>query len=411
MTAAGARSSAGEPAQGALQGIRVLDLSRVVAGPLCASMLGDLGADVIKVEGPRNPDETRSWRPPEIGDMGVYFATVNRSKRAITVDLKAPQGIAVIRDLVRMSDVVIENFTTGTLDRLGLGYEALRTLNSRIILCSITGFGQTGPSQAQGGYDFIAQAMTGFVSMNGAPGDEGTKAPIALADLQAGMHATISVLAALQAREQTGEGQHCDISLLDSMAFSLLNLGTTYLNTGVVPPRYGNQHQTLVPYQSFATKDRDIIIAVGNDEQFARLCAVLECSEFAKDERYHDASSRIGHRKSLVCALQKRLRSWSAADILARLRSARVPCGPVNTVDQLFEEPQVAARGIVETVHRQGSPDLKLLAAPFGLRGTPVRISSGPPQFSEHTDAVLRELGYPDTAIDMLRSTGVIAPT
>lgn len=398
-------------AAGALEGLRVLDLSRVVAGPLCASLLGDLGADVIKVEGPQNPDETRGWHPPDVGGLSVYFATVNRSKRAITVDLKSAAGKRVILDLVRDSDVVIENFTTGTLSRLGLDYDELKRVNPRVILCSITGFGQTGPDRDQAGYDFIAQAMTGFVKMNGTPGGEGTKAPIALADLQAGLHATISVLAALRARDRTGEGQHCDISLLDSMAFSLLNLGTTYLNTDKVPPRYGNQHQTLVPYQSFATQDHDVIVAVGNDAQFARLCTTLGCSELSEDRRYRSASSRIVHRESLIPRIQSELLAWHSAELLRQLRLANVPCGPVNGIDDLFDEPQVAARKIVRTVPHPSAPALKLLAAPFGLTGTPVEISLTPPGFSEHTEDVLAEIGYSPAEIAQLRAVGVIAPT
>ncbi|GAA1319372.1 CaiB/BaiF CoA transferase family protein [Leucobacter albus] len=395
---------------GALTGVRVLDLSRVVAGPLCASLLGDLGADVIKVEGPLNPDETRSWHPPEVSGIGVYFATVNRSKRAISVDLKTESGREIIRNLVRTSDVVIENFTTGTLERLGLDYPELRRINPRVILCSITGFGQTGPARAEPGYDFIAQAMTGFVAMNGAPGDEGTKAPIALADLQTGLHALISVLAALQARNQTGEGQHCDISLLDSMTFSLLNLATTFLNTGDVPPRYGNQHQTLVPYQNFATHDGEIVIAVGNDAQFARLCEVLERPELAVNDRFRTASARIRNREDLISLLQAELRVWHTAKLLEQLRQARVPSGPLNSIEDLFAEPQVAARDLVRTVEQPSAPPLKLIAAPFGLSGTPTRISLAPPMFSEHTDAVLEELGYDPGRRARLRAEGAIGP-
>ncbi len=402
------RRSEQAPTAGALAGVRVLDLSRVVAGPLCASLLGDLGADVIKVEGPNNPDETRGWLPPDVAGVGLYFASANRSKRAIAVDMKSPSGKAVILELVKSSDIVIENFTTGTLDRMGLGYTDLRAVNSQIILCSITGFGQTGPAHNEPGYDFIAQAMSGFVAMNGAPDSEGTKAPIALADLQAGLHATISILAALQARAATGRGQHCDISLLDSMTFSLLNLATTYLNTGEVPPRYGNEHQTLVPYQRFNTLDDSVIIAVGNDAQFARLCETLGCAELASDSRFNTASHRIRQRQELIPMLQTKLMRWPSAQLLASLREARVPCGPVNSVAQLFDEPQVRSRELVERVTAPGHPPLKLIASPLGLGDTPATISLPPPYFSEHTEEVLSELGYTPDAIDALRADGVI---
>ncbi|UTX51818.1 CaiB/BaiF CoA transferase family protein [Leucobacter aridicollis] len=404
-------SGAGQVTSGALAGIKVLDLSRVVAGPLCASLLGDLGADVIKVEGPNNRDETRGWLPPDVDGVGLYFASANRSKRAIAVDIKEPEGRTLILELAEQADIVIENFTTGTLDRLELGYQQLSAINAGIILCSITGFGQTGPARNEPGYDFIAQAMSGFVSMNGAPDAEGTKTPIAFADLQAGLHATISVLAALHARATTGRGQHCDISLLDSMSFSLLNLATTYLNTGEVPPRYGNEHQTLVPYQRFDTLDDSVIIAVGNDAQFTRLCEALGDAELARDSRFLTASQRISHRDQLIPVLQAQLLRWQSADLLTALREARVPCGPVNTVAQHFGDPQVTARGLVRSVSAPGHVSLKLLNSPLGLGDTPTRITLPPPHFSEHTDEVLAGLGYSPSAIRNLRDKGVIPST
>ncbi|MEB4615646.1 CaiB/BaiF CoA transferase family protein [Leucobacter sp. M11] len=398
------------PTAGALNGLRVLDLSRVVAGPLCASLLGDLGADVIKVEGPRNPDESRSWFPPDVEQISVYFATVNRSKRAITVDLASEAGRDIIRNLVRVSDVVIENFTTGTLARMGLDYESLSQINPRIVLCSITGFGQSGPYRHLPGYDFVAQAMSGFVSQNGAPGEEATKAPIALADMLTGLHAMISVLAALQSRAVTGVGQHCDLSLLDSMTFSLLNLGTTFLNTGATPPRYGNQHQTLVPYQPFSTADQDVVIAVGNNAQFGQLCTLLGIPELTTDPRYAEVTARILNRDSLVPIVQRVVLGWNAADLIRELRAHRVPCGPVNTVAQLFDDPHVRARGAVQTVAHPTAGALHLLAAPFGLLGTPTEVSHAPPLFSEHTDEVLTELGYSAERRAVLREQGVVAP-
>lgn len=395
----------------ALAGIRVLDLSRVVAGPLCASLLGDLGAEVTKVEGPTHPDETRGWFPPDVSEVGVYFATVNRNKRAITVDLKTDAGRDIIRALVRQSDVIVENFTAGTLDRLGLGYAELRRINPGVVLCSITGFGQTGPDREQPGYDVLAQAMSGFSSMNGAPESEPTKAPIALADMLTGLHATIAIQAALRAREQTGVGQQLDLSLLDSMVFSLLNLGTTYLNTGEVPPRYGNQHQTLVPYQRFETRDHDIVVAVGNDAQFVRLCAELGTPALASDQRFASASGRIRHREILIPLVAAAIAERGAAELLTALRELRVPCGPVNSIPAVFAEPQVVARGLVQEVAHPVAGTLRLLGAPFGLDGGPTVVRRAPPLFSEHTDEVLTELGYTPEQLADLRTSGVIAPS
>ncbi|QIK64424.1 CoA transferase [Leucobacter viscericola] len=392
-----------------LEGVRVLDLSRVVAGPLCASLLGDLGAEVIKVEGPTNPDETRGWFPPDVESVGVYFATVNRNKRAITVDLKTEEGREIIRTLVKRSDVVVENFTFGTLDRLGLGYKSLRSINPGVVLCSITGFGQTGPNREQPGYDMVAQAISGFVSMNGAPADEATKAPIALADMLTGLHATISIIAALRARDLSGEGQHLDLSLLDSMVFSLLNLGTSYLNTGEIPPRYGNQHQTLVPYQRFETGDQDIVIAVGNDAQFQRLCSELGLEALAADERFRTASARIRNRETLIPLIAAALSDRSATALLARLQELRVPSAPINTIAEVFDDPHVIARGMVRNVEHPTAGTLRLLAAPLGFNADVTAIRRPPPAFSEHTDEVLSELGYSSEEISELRTNAVIA--
>jgi crotonobetainyl-CoA:carnitine CoA-transferase CaiB-like acyl-CoA transferase len=392
----------------ALSGIKVLDLSRVVAGPTCTSMLGDLGADIIKVEGPELVDETRTWFPPDVAEISLYFMAVNRNKRAITVNLKTEKGIQIIKKLLKEADVVVENFKTGTMERLGLGYEELKALNPKLIHCSITGFGHTGPYKHLPGYDFIAQGMSGFMSVNGAPDGEPTKSGNAMADLFTGLHATISILAALQARNHTGRGQHCDISLLDTMVATMLNLGTGYLNTGNLPIRYGNQHPTLVPYQNFKTKDYEIIIAVGNDRQFRSLCSLLEMDELSRDERFSTASARNINRNELIPQIQETLLTKTADEWLKVFQENNIPCGPINTLDQVFEDKQVLERQMVQEVEHPQVGMVKLLGSPLKLSDTPVTIERHPPLHGEHTEEVLLELGYDRQEIELFMQEKII---
>ncbi|MGE7760385.1 CaiB/BaiF CoA transferase family protein [Peribacillus sp. NPDC097895] len=392
----------------ALSRIKVLDLSRVVAGPVCTSILGDLGADIIKVEGPDFVDETRTWFPPDIEDISLYYMAVNRNKRAITVNLKTEEGIQIIKKLIQESDVIVENFKTGTMERLGLGYEDLKTLNPTIIHCSITGFGHTGPYKQLPGYDFLAQAMSGFMSVNGTPNGEPVKAGIALADLYAGLYSTISILAALEARNHTGRGQHCDISLLDSMVASLLNIGTGFLNTGNPPIRYGNQHPTLVPYQNFKTKDKEIIIAVGNDRQFQRLCSLINAEELSQDDRFVTANTRIIYRDALIPIIQKEILTKTADEWLTILQESNIPCGPINTLDRVFTDEQVLERQMIQEVEHPTVGIVKLLGSPIKLSDTPVTIERHPPLHGEHTEEVLSELGYNKQKIEMLKKEQVI---
>jgi crotonobetainyl-CoA:carnitine CoA-transferase CaiB-like acyl-CoA transferase len=392
----------------ALSGIKVLDLSRVVAGPTCTSMLGDLGADIIKVEGPEMPDETRGWFPPDVDGISLYFMAVNRNKRAITVNLKTEKGIEIIKKLLKEVDVVVENFKTGTMEKLGLGYENLKALNPKLIYCSITGFGHTGPYKNLPGYDFIAQGMSGFMSVNGAPDGEPTKAGNAYADLTTGLHATISILAALQARNHTGRGQHCDVSLLDSMVASLLNLGTGFLNTGKLPIRYGNQHPTLVPYQNFKTRDFEIIIAVGNDNQFERFCTLLEKDELSRDERFTTASGRNINREELLPQIQEALLTKTADEWLTIFQENNIPCGPINTLDKVFEDQQVLARQMVQEIEHPEVGMVKLLGSPIRLSDTPVTIERYPPLHGEHTEEVLSELGYDRQEIESFMQEKVV---
>ena len=392
----------------ALSGIKVLDLSRVVAGPTCTSILGDLGADIIKVEGPEVVDETRTWFPPDMEEISLYFMAVNRNKRAITVNLKTEKGIEIIKKLLKEADVVVENFKTGTMERLGLGYEELKVLNPKLIHCSITGFGQTGPYKHLPGYDFIAQGMSGFMSVNGSPDGEPTKSGIAMADLYTGLNAVISILAALQARNHTGRGQHCDISLLDSMVASLLNLGTGFLNTGILPKRYGNQHPNLVPYQNFKTKDYEMIIAVGNDRQFQSLCSILGIDELSRDERFLTASARNINREALIPQLQEVLITKTADEWLEVFQENNIPCGPINTLDRVFENEQVLERQMVQEVEHPIVGKVKLLGSPIKLSDTPITIERHPPLHGEHTEEVLLELGYNQREIELFAKEKVI---
>ncbi|WP_458352330.1 CaiB/BaiF CoA transferase family protein [Peribacillus frigoritolerans] len=392
----------------ALSRIKVLDLSRVVAGPVCTSILGDLGADIIKVEGPDFLDETRTWFPPDIEDISLYYMAVNRNKRAITVNLKTKEGIQIIKKLIQESDVIVENFKTGTMERLGLGYEDLKALNPKIIHCSITGFGHTGPYKQLPGYDFLAQAMSGFMSVNGTSNGEPVKAGIAMADLYAGLYAIISILAALEARNHTGRGQHCDISLMDSMVASLLNIGTGYLNTGNLPKRYGNQHPTLVPYQNFQTNDKEIIIAVGNDRQFQRFCSLINAEELSQDERFATANSRIIYREELIPILQEVILTKTADEWLTLFQENNIPCGPINSLDRVFTDEQVLERQMIKEVDHPTVGIVKLLGSPIKLSDTPVTIERHPPLHGEHTEEVLLELGYDKKEIESFMEDKVI---
>lgn len=392
----------------ALSRIKVLDLSRVVAGPVCTSILGDLGADIIKVEGPDFLDETRAWFPPDIEDISLYYMAVNRNKRAITVNLKTKEGIQIIKKLIQESDVIVENFKTGTMERLGLGYEDLKALNPKIIHCSITGFGHTGPYNQLPGYDFLAQAMSGFMSVNGTSNGEPVKAGIAMADLYAGLYAIISILAALEARNHTGRGQHCDISLMDSMVASLMNIGTGFLNTGNLPKRYGNQHPTLVPYQNFQTKDKEIIIAVGNDRQFQRFCSLINTEELPQDERFATANARIIYREELIPKLQEVILTKTADEWLTLFQENNIPCGPINTLDKVFTDEQVLERQMIQEVEHPTVGIVKLLGSPIKLSDTPVTIERHPPLHGEHTEEVLLELGYDKQEIESFMEDKVI---
>ena len=391
-----------------LAGIRVLDLSRVLAGPWCTQTLADLGADVIKVERPGTGDDTRTWGPPFLKDAAghdtaeaAYYLGANRNKRSVTCDIALPAGQALIRELVQRCDVFIENFKVGDMARYGLDYAALSARNPRLVYCSITGFGQTGPYRERAGYDYAIQGMGGLMSVTGERDDLGggpQKVGVAVADLFTGMYATVAVLAALRHAERTGEGQYIDMALLDTQVAMLANLGANYLVSGKVPGRAGNAHQNIVPYQVFEVapaadgrKDH-IILAVGNDVQYAKFCDVAGRPDLALDPRFARNQDRVRHRAVLVPLLEQLMMTRPKAQWLAALEQARVPCGAINNLQEVFADPQVNGRGMVTHWPHPLQPDLKLVSNPMKLSATPVRSELPPPLLGQHSEQVLREL-------------------
>ena len=411
-----------------LAGVRVLDLSRVLAGPWCTQTLADLGADVVKIERPmRNGaggDDTRGWGPPFLRDRhgrdtaeAAYYLGTNRNKRSVTVDIAHPAGQALIRRLVEHSDVFVENFKVGDMARYGLDSASLLELNPRLVYCSITGFGQTGPYRDRAGYDYAIQGMGGLMSVTGpsrqdiaddAPGGGPQKVGVAVADLFTGMYATTAILAALRHRDATGQGQAIDMALLDTQVAMLANLGANYLATGVAPQRAGNAHQNIVPYQVFEVADGHMILAVGNDGQFAKFCEVAGRPELASDLRFARNADRVRNRAVLVPMLAELMRQRRKAEWLASLEAAKVPCGPINDLSEVFADPQVQARGMTVAVPHPLTDELRLVASPMKFSKTPVQYRRPPPLLGEHTDEVLRELGLTLDEVASLRSSGVV---
>ena len=407
------------PAAAALRGLRVLDLSRVLAGPWCTQTLADLGADVIKVERPGSGDDTRAWGPPflrrpdgsETTESAYYLGT-NRNKRSITIDMATPRGQQLVRDLAASSDVVVENFKVGDMARFGLDAHTLRELNPRLVYCSITGFGQTGPYRHRAGYDYAVQGMGGLMSVTGErddlPGGGPQKVGVAVADLFTGMYATVAILAALRDRDATGLGQTIDMALLDTQVAMLANLGANYLVSGRTPGRAGNAHQNIVPYQVFAASDGHLILAVGNDSQFRKFCEVAGCPEYAEDERFRRNADRVRNRDVLVPLLAARMLQRRKADWLSALEAAQVPCGAINALDEVFADPQVQARGMTTAVDHPLADGLRLVSSPIKLSRTPVQVRHPPPLLGQHTDEVLGEFGLTAAQIATLRADGVI---
>jgi formyl-CoA transferase len=405
---------------GALSHIRVLDLSRVLAGPWCAQNLADLGAEVIKVERPKSGDDTRHWGPPFAKDPlgkdtseSAYYISINRNKKSITLDISTPEGQEIVRGLVEQSDVVIENYKVGQLAKYGLDYESLRAIKPNLIYCSITGFGQTGPYQHRAGYDFILQGMGGFMSITGEadhlPGGGPQKAGVAIVDLFTGMYASSAILAAVIHRDRSGEGQYIDMALLDTQVAMLANISSNYLCSGVSPHRWGNAHPNVVPYQTFQTSDSWIIVAVGNDGQFRHFVKAGDRELLADDPRFATNPARIEYRDALIPLLAAMVKEKTKVEWISLLESVGVPCGPINNLQEVFENEQVVARGIQLNVPHPTAGSMKLVASPMRLSKTPVTMRMPPPLLGEHTEEILSAtLHYTYEQIAQLRSKGII---
>jgi crotonobetainyl-CoA:carnitine CoA-transferase CaiB-like acyl-CoA transferase len=405
--------------QGPLAGLRVLDLSRVLAGPWATQALGDLGADVIKVERPSQRDDTRTWGPPFLEDSSAtwdaaYYFCANRNKRAIAVDFGHPDGAALLRRLAASADVLVENYKVGTLARYGLDYAALKTLNPKLIYCSVTGFGQTGPYAGRGGYDFLVQGMSGLMSITGRRDDEPGAGPLKVglpvSDLFCGLYASISILAALNHRHASGEGQHIDCALLDSQLSLMANQAMNHLVSGQVPQRLGNAHPNVVPYRDFACSDDYILVACGSDGQFQALCRLLGRDDLGEDPRFTRNPGRSQHRRELEVELAKSIAGWRAADLLAAMEKAGVPGGPINNLQQALADPQVQARGLLQTLIRQDGTPVTLLGYPARFSASPPTYRLAPPMFAQDTAQVLVEqLGLAPEQLAELAGYGAIA--
>jgi crotonobetainyl-CoA:carnitine CoA-transferase CaiB-like acyl-CoA transferase len=405
---------------GPLAHIKVLDLSRILAGPWAGQLLGDYGADVIKIERPGAGDDTRGWGPPwtpgadgeDTGDA-AYFLCANRNKRSVTVDFTRPEGQDLIHRLAAGSDILLENFKVGGLKQYRLDYDTLKAINPRLIYCSITGFGQTGPYAPRAGYDFLIQGMGGLMSItgrkDGEPGEGPQKVGVALTDVLTGLYATTAILAALAHRERTGEGQHIDLALLDVQVASLANQTMNYLVSGKSPVRMGNAHPNIVPYQDFPTKDGAMIIAVGNDGQFARLSATAGHPEWATDTRFATNQARVANRTAFIAAFEPASRRRTTAEWIAALETAGVPCGPINTLEDVFNDPQIQARQMKITMPHAAGADLSLVANPVRLSATPTSYRLAPPLLSADTEAVLCErLGLTPADVEALKQQGLV---
>ena len=411
---------------GALAGIKVLDLSRVLAGPWCTQVLADLGADVVKVERPGLGDDTRQWGPPFLKDakgndttQASYFTACNRNKRSVTIDMATPEGQALIKQMALQADIVVENFKVGGLKQYGLDHESLRALNPRLIYCSVTGFGQDGPYAERAGYDLMVQAMTGLMSITGRadtePGGGPLRVGVAVIDLFTGMYASNAILAALHVRDNaatgTGQGQHIDMALLDVGMAVLANQASGFLATGKAPGRMGNSHPSLAPYQDFPTQDGNMLLAIGNDGQFQRFCAAAGQPDWAVDARFTTNTLRVQHRSELIPMMEAVTRTRSTAAWIALLEDKAVPCGPINTIAQAFDDAQVKARGLRVELPRSAGDGIRTIAgvaSPLRLSANPPVLRNAPPALGQHTDEVLAELGLNTQAIAALRDKQVL---
>jgi len=398
-------SAYSEHATGALAGVRVLDFTRVLAGPFCTMMLADLGADVIKIEDPQWGDETRHWGPPftENG-VSAYYLSVNRNKRSLTLNLKTPEGQAIARRLAAESDIVVENFKPGGMASFGLSYADLSALNPSLVYTSVTGFGQTGVYRDRPGYDFVVQAMSGLMSITGEPNGQPYKVGVAISDVIAGLFAASSLLAALHHARATGQGQHIDIALLDTQIAALVNIASSALVSGNTPQRYGNEHPSIVPYQPFRAADRPFALAVGNDRQFRALCALIGKSEWATDPRFTTNPARVQHRRALIAELDLVFKTRDAEAWVDDLLAVGIPAGPVNTVTQMLDDPHTGSRGLITEI--DGVP---MIAPPVHFSATPPQVYAPPPAHGEHTDVILSHvLGLDAATIDDYHARGII---
>lgn len=387
-----------------LDGIKVLDLSRILAGPWCSQNLADLGADVFKVERPDVGDDTRTWGPPFLKDAdgvdtseAAYYLSTNRNKRSIAIDIASPEGAELVREMAKKCDVLLENFKVGGLKKYGLDYDSIKEINPRLIYCSITGFGQTGPMAELPGYDFMIQGMGGLMSITGErddlPGGGPQKAGVAVTDIITGMYATVAVMGALQERHRSGLGQHIDVALLDCHVAMLANQNLNYMTTGVAPRRAGNAHQNVVPYQVFASSDGHLIVATGNDSQYRAYCGAIGRPDLAVNPDYATNSQRLINRVALIAELETIMKTRMRDDWIAALQKVGVPCGPINTIEQVFENPQVKAREIWKTMPHPLAGTTPTTASPIRYSATPVQYRMAPPLLGQHTEEILKELG------------------
>lgn len=396
-----------------LTGVRVLDFSRVLAGPYCTMLLGDMGAEIIKIEEPTRGDETREWGPPWAGDaadrMSAYYLCANRSKRSVTLNLKSEEGRVIARELAGKSQIVVENFKPGNLRQYGLGYADLAALNPALVYCSITGFGQTGPYSEQPGYDFVIQALSGMMSITGPADGAPHKVGVAITDVIAGLFACTSILAALRHAEATGQGQHLDVALLDTALAALVNVGSNALISGTAPARYGNAHPNIVPYQTFEASDGTFAVAVGNDRQFAQLCRVVERPDLSGDPRYATNPARVQNREALIAELSAAFATRTSGEWVAALLMAGVPSGAVNSIPTILDDPHVQARGLVERITLATGVQASLVGMPVQFSKTAPEVTLPPPQHGADTDAVLRDvLGKSEEEIERLRRVGIV---
>ena len=393
----------------ALDGIRVLDFTRVLAGPFCTMMLGDMGADVIKIEQPGRGDDTRHWGPPWAGELSAYFASVNRNKRSLTLNLKNERSQSIAFELARQSHIVIENFKPGQMAAYGLDYEMLRQINPALVYCAITGYGQDGPDHTKPGYDYVIQGMSGLMSITGPSDGPSYKVGVAISDVISGLNASTAILAALNHSQRTGEGQYIDIALLDSQIAALVNIASNYLVSGEAPQRMGNEHPNIVPYQTFTTSDGEIVVAVGNDRQFATLCHIIERPELSDDARFATNPARVENRKALISILAGIFVRRSSHTWVDLLTEAGIPAGPINDIPTALNNPQIESRGLVQQTTLHDGTFLKFIGPVAKFSQTPATVRRPPPALGQHNGEILRDvLGFGEMTIKSYRDGGVI---